>query len=138
MSTQGRLTFEDISRLHDRQESIKRANSDYITEHPELKSLIADFTAAILMQKPDDVFQFARDHFSVFRTEADVQKTAAVYFGKHVIEDRRYEIVINKNADRSKWLQVTAQDISPGRQALHGTFSVSEIVARFNLSTIEN
>ena len=128
-----RLTFEDISRLHERQEEIKRANSSYLGEHPELKNLIADFTAAILMQKPDDVFKFARDHFSVFLKDSTPKDASAVYYGKHVISDRRYEVIITVSDDRSQWLQVVAKDISPHHPTLTAAFSASEVMTVFQM-----
>lgn len=132
--TQQRLSFEDISRLHERQEQIKRANSEYLGQHPELKNLIADFTAAILMQKPDDVFKFARDHFSVFLKDSKPMDSTAVYYGKHIISERRYEVVITTTKDRSKWLVVACKDLTPGNPALTASFSTSELMARFAMT----
>jgi len=128
-----RLTYEDITRLHERQEEIKRANSQYLGEHPELKNLVADFTAAILMQKPDDVFKFARDHFSVYLKDQESKDATAIYYGKHVIGDRRYELVITNSTDRSHWLQLSAKDISPHHPPLNAVFSASEVLSNFGL-----
>ena len=134
--TSKRLSFEDITRLHERQEEIKRANSEYLGQHPELKNLIADFTAAILMQKPDDVFKFARDHFSVFLKDSKNEDSTAVYYGKHVISNSRFELVIVKSKDRSKWLQVTAKSLAGG-DTLTTNFSTSEILATFSMTTAD-
>ena len=129
-----RLTFEDISRLHDRQEEIKRANSAYLSEHPELKNLVADFTAAILMQKPDDVFKFARDHFSVYLKDSKQKDSSAVYYAKHVISGRRYEVVITTTKDRARWLVVAAKDLSPHHPSFTTAFSASEVMTAFELA----
>ena len=37
-----------------------------VREHPELKQIISDFTAACLFHKPDDVYRFAFQHFKLF------------------------------------------------------------------------
>ena len=34
--------------------------------HPELKAILADFLQSLLIHKPDDVYQFARDTFAPF------------------------------------------------------------------------
>lgn len=132
-----RLTFEDISRLHERQEEIKRANSSYLGNHPELKNLIADFTAAILMQKPEDVFKFARDHFSVYLKDSKPKDSSAVYYGKHVVGDRRYEVVITTSDDRSRWLVVHATDLSPHHPSLSTSFSASEVMTAFQMEELD-
>jgi len=36
--------------------------------HPELRAILADFLQSLLIHKPDDVYQFARDTFAPFAT----------------------------------------------------------------------
>lgn len=48
------------------QAAIKSAHNDYLASHPELKTLISDFMAALLMEKPKDVYQFATSHFAAY------------------------------------------------------------------------
>ena len=35
-------------------------------QHPELRAILADFLQSLLIHKPDDVYQFARDTFAPF------------------------------------------------------------------------
>lgn len=134
---QPRLTFDDISKLHDRQDQILKSNEQYVGEHPELKDLIADFTAAILMQKPDDVFKFARDHFSVYLKGSAPKDSQAVYYGQHVISGKQYELVIIQSTDRAKWLQATATSGVEGESPVTQAFSTSEVMARFAMTVAD-
>lgn len=38
----------------------------YLRQHPEIRALISDFLQFLLLRKPDDVFQFAREYFLPF------------------------------------------------------------------------
>lgn len=59
------------------QATIKAAHEGYLAEHPEVKTIISDFFAAMLAEKPDDVLGFARRHFAQFGGAADAAAEAA-------------------------------------------------------------
>ena len=61
---QTQLTYQEISHLNERKLEIKRGHTAYINEHPEIKSLLNDFMSSILLNKPQNIFTFARDHFA--------------------------------------------------------------------------
>jgi len=63
-STEGSLSLQEISHLHDRKNELKELHFVYVKHHPELRSLLADFTAALLLEKPANVFAFATEHFA--------------------------------------------------------------------------
>jgi len=42
----------------------KAANAHYINTHPEVRAALQDFLSAVLLEKPEDVYAFARIHFS--------------------------------------------------------------------------
>lgn len=46
-----------------------------MTENPELRAILADFMQAVLIQKPDDVYAFARNFFAPFSPDS-VPKTS--------------------------------------------------------------
>lgn len=50
----------------DRKEELKAAHTLYLRQHPEIRALISDFLQFLLLRKPDDVFQFAREYFLPF------------------------------------------------------------------------
>uniref|UniRef100_W5L8H8 Ciliogenesis-associated TTC17-interacting protein n=1 Tax=Astyanax mexicanus TaxID=7994 RepID=W5L8H8_ASTMX len=64
------LVWEEDMELHskflDRKEELKAGHSSYVRDHPELKTLLADFMQFLLLRKPQDVFSFAQDFFAPF------------------------------------------------------------------------
>lgn len=50
------------------QEELEESHRQYMQENPGLKAILADFLQALLIQKPDNVYKFARDFFSPFFT----------------------------------------------------------------------
>ena len=54
------------------QEAITKEHNEYLQKHPEIQQILNDFVSAALVEKPDDVFYFARKHFA-----ADPPKEAA-------------------------------------------------------------
>lgn len=42
----------------------KAAHTHYINTHPEVRAALQDFLSAVLLEKPEDVYAFARTHFS--------------------------------------------------------------------------
>lgn len=40
------------------------ADEEWLASHPEVRSILQDFTAAVLADKPADVKAYARDHFA--------------------------------------------------------------------------
>ncbi|XP_037131730.1 ciliogenesis-associated TTC17-interacting protein [Syngnathus acus] len=60
---------EDIqmrSKFLDRKEELKADHASYLKAHPEIRALISDFLQFLLLKKPNDVFQFAREYFRPF------------------------------------------------------------------------
>lgn len=47
-------------------EELKADHASYLRKHPEIRALISDFLQFLLLRKPDDVFQFAREYFLPF------------------------------------------------------------------------
>uniref|UniRef100_A0A4W4HFD7 Ciliogenesis-associated TTC17-interacting protein n=1 Tax=Electrophorus electricus TaxID=8005 RepID=A0A4W4HFD7_ELEEL len=58
--------MELYSKFLDRKEELKADHCSYVSQHPELKTLLADFLQLLLLRKPCDVFSFARDFFAPF------------------------------------------------------------------------
>ncbi|XP_068427062.1 ciliogenesis-associated TTC17-interacting protein [Clinocottus analis] len=54
------------SKFLDRKEELKADNVLYLRQHPEIRALISDFLQFLLLRKPNDVFQFAREYFLPF------------------------------------------------------------------------
>ncbi|KAM9845451.1 ciliogenesis-associated TTC17-interacting protein [Aulostomus maculatus] len=64
------LVWEEDMQMHskflDRKEELKADHTSYLRQHPEIRALMSDFLQFLLLRKPDDVFQFARDYFLPF------------------------------------------------------------------------
>uniref|UniRef100_UPI0037E99484 ciliogenesis-associated TTC17-interacting protein n=1 Tax=Semicossyphus pulcher TaxID=241346 RepID=UPI0037E99484 len=54
------------SKFMDRKEELKADHASYLRQHPEIRALISDFLQFLLLRKPDDVVQFAREYFLPF------------------------------------------------------------------------
>jgi hypothetical protein len=61
------LSFEELSILNERKEAIKKDHLQYVDAHPEIKTLLSAFMAALLVEKPADVVAFAKDHFATYK-----------------------------------------------------------------------
>merc|ERR1719174_3183290 len=130
-TTAAPLTFEDVSKLHARQEELKKSNVEYLSEHPELKNIIADLTAAVLMEKPDDVFTFASNHFAMF-LESTVDEPIEgniVYSDQHIVSERTLTVTLTENFDRNEWITAAGVDFNDGTE-IKGSFSEAEILGR--------
>ena len=47
--------------------AILRENQQYLNENPQILSVVRDFYTAVITEKPEDIYQFAREHFSAFQ-----------------------------------------------------------------------
>ncbi|XP_057712544.1 ciliogenesis-associated TTC17-interacting protein isoform X3 [Corythoichthys intestinalis] len=66
---------EDIqmrSKFLDRKEELKADHASYLKANPEIRALISDFLQFLLLKKPDDVFQFAREYFFPFTSDTNL------------------------------------------------------------------
>ena len=55
----------------DIKQEIKKEHSEYIKKHPELREILNDFLSSLMLEKPKDVYEYAREFFSYFNTEKD-------------------------------------------------------------------
>jgi len=58
--------FENIADINNLQDSLKEEHVRYIESHPEIKEILSDFLAKVLLEKPEDVNQFAASYFEPF------------------------------------------------------------------------
>lgn len=47
-------------------EEIKLEHIEYIKTHPELKEILNDFITSLLLEKPENIYVYARKYFSFF------------------------------------------------------------------------
>mmetsp|Transcript_17218 Transcript_17218/g.20877 ORF Transcript_17218/g.20877 Transcript_17218/m.20877 type:complete len:261 (-) Transcript_17218:1378-2160(-) len=57
-------TFFNQAEIQARDEEVKHDCDDYVERHPELKKIVSDFINQVLLEKPEDISDFAQRHFS--------------------------------------------------------------------------
>lgn len=60
------LMLQEIAHLMEKKDQQRVKQTEYLQQHPELRCLLNDFTAAVLLEKPSNVFTFAAHHFGLF------------------------------------------------------------------------
>ncbi|XP_049888303.1 ciliogenesis-associated TTC17-interacting protein [Epinephelus moara] len=73
------LVWEEDMQMHsqfvDRKEELKADHASYLRQHPEIRALISDFLQFLLLKKPEDTFQFAREYFLPFASRPPEQSS---------------------------------------------------------------
>lgn len=57
-------TLFNQAEIRTRDEEVKHDCDDYVERHPELKKIVRDFINQVLLEKPEDISDFAQRHFS--------------------------------------------------------------------------
>lgn len=55
-------------------EEIKSEHVQYIRNHPEIRDILNDFLSSLLLEKPEDIYFYARKYFGFFNVEKPVEK----------------------------------------------------------------
>ena len=62
------------------QKELKAEYSEYIASHAAIKTIVSSFMTAALLEKPENVFQFARAHFAGRQSEYTPQESSTFPF----------------------------------------------------------
>ncbi|XP_028986889.1 ciliogenesis-associated TTC17-interacting protein [Betta splendens] len=65
--------MEMRSKFLKRKEELKADHALYLRKHPQIRALISDFLQFLLLRKPEDIFQFAREYFLTFASHQPSQ-----------------------------------------------------------------
>lgn len=57
---------EILAYLSTRKQKLIDSHSEYIAKHPEMREILNDFLSSVLLNKPDDVYLFAKEYFHPF------------------------------------------------------------------------
>ncbi|XP_047223422.1 ciliogenesis-associated TTC17-interacting protein isoform X2 [Girardinichthys multiradiatus] len=64
------LVWEEDMQLHsqylERKDKLKAEHASYLREQPEIRALLSEFMQDLLIMKPDNIYQFAREYFLSF------------------------------------------------------------------------
>lgn len=75
------LSYEELAVLDERKGILQKEHEEYIESHPELKTLLSSFMCAVFMEKPTDVVEFSRRHFSALQPQNDLLPEPLVIAG---------------------------------------------------------
>lgn len=65
------LDPELLAYFHATKDTITEEHKAYLLAHPELRQVLQDFLAKLLLQKPGDIFAFANEYFAFFKPTAE-------------------------------------------------------------------
>ena len=49
-------------------------NYNFLTQKPEIKQILNDYMANVLLHKPDDVFKFTKDYYALLAEQPNIAK----------------------------------------------------------------
>lgn len=64
------LDPELLTYFHLTKDKITEEHKAYLLQHPEIRQLLQDFLAQLLLKKPDNVYDFANEYFSYFKKQS--------------------------------------------------------------------
>lgn len=64
------LDPELLAYFHATKDQITEEHKTYLLAHPEVRQLLQDFLAQLLLKKPSDVYGFANEYFSYFKEQS--------------------------------------------------------------------
>ncbi|TNJ27956.1 hypothetical protein GMRT_10075 [Giardia muris] len=56
-------TFDLEREEHLKKEEVVKAHTEYLEAHPELKDIVSDFLTSVLVEKPEDIYEYAITYF---------------------------------------------------------------------------
>lgn len=63
------LDPELLTYFHATKDSITEEHREYLLNHPEIRQIMQDFLSKLLLNKPDNIHEFANEYFSYFKAE---------------------------------------------------------------------
>jgi guanylate kinase len=67
-ATKQSILLQELSQLSDGREKIRAANQSYVERHPELRTLMDEFSNAVISDKPNDIIKFGAKWFASLKT----------------------------------------------------------------------
>jgi guanylate kinase len=67
-ATKESILQSELNKLQEGRDRFKLANQKYINAHPELRTIMDDFMASVVENKPSDILKFAVSYFGALRT----------------------------------------------------------------------
>lgn len=80
-ATKDQILSAELNKLKEFRNQMKEENNQYLEKHPELRTTLDDFVAAIITQKPTDVVKFGEYYFSSLNSKSSVGPSPIVIAG---------------------------------------------------------
>ena len=55
-------------------EEIKKEHVEYLQKHPEITEIMNDFVSSLLLEKPENIYVYAKDYFTFFNTDKKIHR----------------------------------------------------------------
>jgi hypothetical protein len=92
--TQASILATELARLQQERHRMKEENSSYLSRHPELRTLLDELVAAILVHKPSDIVKFSGQFFNGLRNPKASGPTPLVVAGPSGYYDSSINILM--------------------------------------------
>ena len=66
--TKQSILMEELDKLKKTRNTLKDANKNYVGKHPELRTLLDEFSTAVIAEKPSDIIKFGARWFGSLRS----------------------------------------------------------------------
>ena len=114
-----------------RDKEIIENHESYLLEHPEMREILNDFLTSVLLNKPDDVYLFAKEYFHPFNPTPVKDKPFIVCgpygVGKKILRKK----VLAKYGDLfDYWVSYTTRPKKPGEDSSEYHFVTKEQFAK--------
>jgi len=67
-ATKESILLSELNKLQEGRDRFKAANDLYVSRHPELRSILDNFMASVIENKPSDILKYAVSYFAGLRT----------------------------------------------------------------------
>ncbi|XP_052101118.1 RIIa domain-containing protein 1-like [Mytilus californianus] len=74
----GALSKEQQQKLNDFKKKTRVENEKYLRDHPEVECLLSGFLGEVLKERPENIRDFAADHFTNTELPGQLQKTLEI------------------------------------------------------------
>ena len=80
-ATKDQILIAELSKLKEYRNKMREENNQYLEKHPELKTILDEFVASIITQKPTNVIKFGEHYFSQLDNNSLVGPCPLVFAG---------------------------------------------------------
>jgi guanylate kinase len=80
-ATKDQILSAELNKLKEFRNQMKEENNQYLEKHPEMRTILDEFVAAIITQKPTDLIKFGEYYFSTLGNKSQIGPSPLVVAG---------------------------------------------------------